>query len=85
MPKYFVNSEGTTINDNKNIANNFNNFFVNVGPKLDKEIEVLPNNSIYDFLSEKNEKTLFLSPVVENEIINITKTLRIKPQMTMTG
>ena len=52
------------------IANEFNKFFVNIGPKLAKEI----NNSGKDYFEYINNplcENIFMKPIVETEIIKI--------------
>ena len=52
------------------IANEFNTFFVNIGPKLAKEI----NNSGKDYFEYMNNplyENIFMKPIVETEIIKI--------------
>ena len=52
------------------IANEFNKFFVNIGPKLAKEI----NNSGKDYFEYMNNplcENIFMKPIVETEIIKI--------------
>ena len=59
-------SNGTTITGNKNIANCFNHFFVNIGPSLTLGLaNKIPrsNNVFTRYLSDKVDDTLFLKPV----------------------
>ena len=52
----------------KSIANGFNNFFVNVGPKLAKNIDKIKGSIPYT-MNEPSKKAFLLFKVV-NEIIN---------------
>ena len=68
-PTYFV-SNNAQISENKAIANGFNNYFTNVGFNLAKKISSPDKDvSIYDFLWEGCNGSMFLSPVDEQEII----------------
>ena len=58
------------ISKKEDIANEFNNFFTNVGPNLAKHIPLPKNDTtIYDYLDEIIKHTMFLSPVDDLEII----------------
>ena len=73
FPDYFIDSNGIEIKGNRNIANKFNDFFVNIGPKLAGQIECIPNKNIYDYLPKSNTNSMFLSPVDKNEIVTTVK------------
>ena len=75
-PAEFSNN-GATISGNKNIANSFNNFFVNVGPSLANNIP-RSNDVFTRYLSDKVEDTLFLKPVTEEEIIKLVNNTKHK-------
>ena len=66
----------TTINNMNDIVNRFNDFFVNIGPKLSEEIQdpVTSNDNLID----RNSKTMFLMPVEEKEIIDIVNECKSK-------
>ena len=85
--QYSSNTSDTYVYDNKeirgsiNIANGFNEFFTNIGVNLAKNI-VSPSNACYnDYLTNYNEKSMFLSPVIDTEVIDTvvlkTKILKI--------
>ena len=59
------------ITSKENMANEFNTFFfTNVGPNLANDItEPDENISIYDYLRESIEQSLFMRPVDEEEVI----------------
>ena len=59
----------------KDMANEFNKFFTNVGSNLAKKtLQILiKNTSIYDYLGGKTGKFLYLKPVDEQKVINTTK------------
>ena len=53
-----------------NIANCFNNFFVDIGPKLASNIKHT-GKDYYEYLDEPTQKCLFMNPVVADEVIKI--------------
>ena len=58
------------ITSKENMANEFNTFCTNVGPNLANDItEPDENISIYDYLGESIEQSLFMRPVDEEEVI----------------
>ena len=70
-------SNGSTISDNKAIAEYFNNFFVNVGPTLAKNIPTCSNN-FESFLSNRVDESIFLNPVTDEEILAIVQNSKSK-------
>ena len=82
--QYSSNTSDTYVYDNKeirgsiNIANGFNEFFTNIGVNLAKNI-VSPSNACYnDYLTNYNEKSMFLSPVIDTEVIDIVRSFKNK-------
>ena len=66
MPDSF-NRNGTIVSNQKEIANNLNEYFVNVGPRLAKKIsEQSPNHKAY-LINSVNNST-FLDPITEKEV-----------------
>ena len=66
MPDSF-NRNGTIVSNQKEIANNLNEYFVNVGPRLAKKIsEQSPNYKAY-LINSVNNST-FLDPITEKEV-----------------
>ena len=62
------------ITSKQNMANEFNTFFTNVGPNLANGItNPAENISIYDYLGESIEQSLFMRPVDGEEVINTVK------------
>ena len=58
------------ISSKQNMANEFNTFFTNVGPNLANDITNPGENiSMYDYLGESIEQSLFMRPVDEEEVI----------------
>lgn len=71
------NINGTVSSDFKTIANGFNNFFINIGPRLSNDIphmNVSPNHFLNNIPSPLN--SIFLAPTDLNEVINICASLR---------
>ena len=65
----------TLISDPVNIANCFNNYFVNIGPTLASKLPK-ENISHRDFLPERTSASLFLEPTDEVEIKKIIRNLK---------
>ncbi len=68
--KEFLSGE-KLINDGKEIANCFNNFFTNIGPSLAKKNKCPKNISYTHYLGDNLKKSMYLNPASEEEIINI--------------
>ena len=73
-PDHFVNNNS----NKKDITNMFNNYFTNIGPELSKDITVPTNAFIYDYLGNRNNQNLFLTPVSEEEVIRTVNTWECK-------
>ena len=69
FPESFMCNE-KIIKKKIDIANGFNEFFINVGPNLAKKI-VPPkeNTSIFDYLGDRNKFSMYLFNIEESEII----------------
>ena len=72
FPDHLVNN-GVTTSNKKDVANLFNNFFINISLELSKDITVPANVSIYDYLENRNKHNLFLTPINEEEVIRVVK------------
>ena len=70
----YINLNGNKITDKSKIANTFNNYFVNIGPNLAKDI--ISNGNPEKFLPEPNPNTIFLHPVVNDEVQKIINDLK---------
>lgn len=68
---------GQYIVDTKNISNIFNNYFSNVGENLASQIENVNVDHMH-FMKNKANKTLYLSPVSENDIIDVVNKFKNK-------
>lgn len=71
-----INDQEGSISEPRDIANKFNDYYVNVGPALAPKIKLSSHN-----LNNKNNKTtpkesMFLHPTTEDEILDIIKSLK---------
>ena len=67
-----------------NIANGFNDFFTNVGPRLASKIE--PSAQSHDhFLKNRVISNMFIKPVTEDELISTVKNLEGKTSLDCLG
>ena len=65
--------------DPTEISNKFNEYFISVGPNLASKIPVSDMN-FSNYLGEKSIKSIFLDPVIENEVkLEIRKLKENKP------
>ena len=62
----------------QNIANMFNGFFTNVGPDLAKNITAPGDSSIFDYMQNRNENCMFLTPVDEVEVSRVVASCKNK-------
>ena len=67
--------EGRTLTAKKVIANEFNTFFVQTGPKLADKIPEANCNPL-TYLGGRNVNPLFLDPVCKDELATIINTLK---------
>ena len=54
---------GKIIEDDNELATNFNNFFVNVGPKTEKTIPKVPNVSPSKFLKNRIQTNFIIAHI----------------------
>ena len=69
-PDTFKDDDGLFVKGDKNIANKFNSFFTNVGPKLASKIKHVKNKDIYNYLGDTNDNSMYLPPVNERDVLN---------------
>jgi hypothetical protein len=74
-PEFFLYNN-RKITNKSDIANRFNDYFVNIGSSLARKIPDC-NKSAMSFLSETYNKILFLNPVSRNELIITIKQLKV--------
>jgi hypothetical protein len=70
LSEQYKRESGTIITDPTVISNEFNDFFVNVGPKLASQIHNSGKN-YYDYLRAPCQKSIFMKPITESEILKI--------------
>ena len=73
-----LNIGGKIIDDEKDIATNFNNFFVNVGPNTENTIPKVPNISPNKFLKNRNQINFIIAHISNEEILEIINSLENK-------
>ena len=66
MPDRF-NRNGTIVSNQKEIANNLNEYFVNVGPRLARKISEQSTN-YKAYLTNSDNNSIFLDPITEKEV-----------------
>ena len=69
---------GKIINDDQEIANAFNDFFINIGPTLSEAITEPVNKSYTDFLKEKIQSKFHFETVDSNQVSTIISKLKSK-------
>ena len=77
-PDAFHSDDDSQVKGDRNIANHFNDFFVNVGPKLASKIEPPDNASIFSYLGPSGKNSMFLNPVESQEVLNVIKQCKSK-------
>ena len=60
------------------IANNFNNFFVHVGPQTEKTVPKIPGKTPDQFLNNRNQLDFIVAHISEQEIVDIIAALPVK-------
>lgn len=76
--------ENITVSDPYEIANGFNNFFINAGPSLAANIPFCEGN-VCDYLCDKQANSMYLTPISELEVLNVVKSLSNKTSMDHNG
>jgi hypothetical protein len=77
FPSYFTHSD-SILNDASEIANGFNNYFVNIGQTLANKIKSFSGSAI-DLLPSRNlQSSLFFEPVSPTETFNVINSLKPK-------
>ena len=69
LPKEFILG-GTTkkISNPQEIANAFNEYFINIGPKIANKIKNTTNASFENYLMNKNRANILFDPITEIEL-----------------
>lgn len=73
------------INDKKEMVEGFNKFFVNVGPKLEEQINLPQGGCVAHYLGKRNPDTIFLKDTDKNEIIAIVNNFKKKTSRDWNG
>ena len=76
-PNHFI-VEGSKVDNKTEIANVFNNLFTTIGPDLANNIIIPTKTSVYDYLISRNNKSMFLSPIDECEVISVVNGCKSK-------
>ena len=66
---------GKIVDEPIDIANSFNDFFVNVGPETEKTVPKVPNKSPSQFLKNRNQLDFIIAHISANEIVDIIAAL----------
>ena len=66
----FKDESGNAFTNPHDISNQFNDFFVNVGPELASNIQNTGKN-YYDYLHEMKSSSMYVKPIIEQDIIKI--------------
>ena len=74
----FMDKHGKTITDKKDISDGFDIFFVNLANKIEYTGS---DSNIYDCISDNNSKSLYLNPVVEQEVLDIVNKSKSKSSL----
>ena len=78
LPDFFKDPDGNKITGSNKIANNFNDFFTNIGTKLANKINPPDSDYVSPLKSKNKTKNSIFSktPTNTDEIIKITKNLK---------
>ena len=72
--KISLTDDGDVATEPGSISNSFNNFFVDVGPKLTSDIKH-SGKDYFEYLSNPTQKTLLMKPIVADEVVKIVSKL----------
>ena len=76
LPRSFLNDDNVEINDTNLIANNFNDFFVNVRPKLAREFSH-DTDEFYKYLKGNYNDSIFLYETSPDEVNRINQNVNL--------
>ena len=62
LPDFFKDTDGNKITDSNEIANNFNDFFTNIGTKSADKITPPDSNYVSPLKSKNQQNNIFLNP-----------------------
>ena len=72
---FLTNKTGNKITDPNLIANNFNDYFINVANQITSKIPRNPNSPLR-YLAASNNSSFFISPTVPDEVSSIIQSLK---------
>lgn len=79
FPNYFTTNENVDISTPKEIVNEFNDYFINVGSNLANEIiDPKQKDGVDDNIIDINPKTIFLTKIEEKELIDVVNKFKNK-------
>ena len=71
LPREFIMEDSSKkIIDPNEIANTFNEYFINIGPKVASKIKNTTNATFNNYMENKNMNTMFFDPITETELEN---------------
>ena len=70
-----LNINGKIVDEPADIANNFNNFFVNVGPQTERTVPKVPTKTPEQFLKDRNQFQFIIAHISVEEITDIIAAL----------
>ena len=73
-----ISVEGNIIEYNRKIADHFNDYFINVGPKLAQTIPPSIIDLLWIFLENRIPNSIFFDAVLETEVLDLVKNLKSK-------
>ena len=73
-----LNIGGKIIDNDKELATKFNEFFVNVGPSTENTIPKVPNISPSKFLKNRNQTNFIIAHISNEQILDIINSLENK-------
>ena len=73
------------IYNKQEIANGFNDFFVNIGPELANNIVSPENNDVLQYMNDSNVNSMFLNGVNRKEILDVIKLFANKTSTDYNG
>ena len=85
VPNVFYRNE-STFKGEQNVANGFNDFFANIGTELASKIpECKEPRHIEDYMGAPNDKSMFIVPVNEAEVLSLCNTFTSKTSTDCMG
>ena len=79
------NYKDNEIYDKQEIANDFNDFFVNIGPELANKIVIPENNDVLQYMNDRNVNSMFLHDVNKKEMLDVIKSFANKTSTDYNG